>query len=759
MVTSLLLVQLLSAPAPLWAGEPVARVGEERVPDPGRWLEKHERDEVEAWWAERRTEARAWIDAGEVDRELLTSWLHLWRSESTPVPRLMDHRAGVSLWSVTTRELYEPPVEDGESEDPGADDGTAGGKREFTLTERRWLTRLFVQQPGEAWPGTELVPSEEERIRLLCMGRLDPTGRQVIHGRRPAWEDLSEEERGEPQPCPLRLRDLETGEETELGELTWANLSWRPEQERILLSHRVSKRRAALAWLDPETGAIEEIRRDRFLLQPWLHEDGSFVGFSTWSVKRGRKPARILLGDIDEPDDLSWVRTFWRWPWYGSASMVGYTGEEVLLLTDWYGEGRNVIRVDPEQPTWYHWRVPVEERPGMDLEHGRLHGEDLYLVWARGGLQQLEVRPWAGGLGEILDLGMDATSVRTWRSTQEHAIIEARSPVKVRWLVRARTGELALIHEHDVAEDATFEVLEIPADDGTPVPVSLLSPKAPAPPEGRPVLLHVYGGFGSSQGLHGMSSVRRAWLDAGGVYGVIHARGGRELGEGWHEAALLEKLPRTFDDVVSVARGLVDLGIAEEGRVAITGASNGGLTVAAAVARDPGAFGAVIGSAGVYDLLRARRFGRWWPDEYGRLKEPEQRAVLRAESPVHRVPEGPLPPVLVITGKVDPIVSPAHSYKLVQAWSELEGGPVLLEVDLWGSHGGDAEDREDWVVEDSDQLSALKLAFLARALGVRLLPELQQPEQPEQPEQPDPAEEPGEVPPSGTGDAAEGHGG
>lgn len=340
---------------------------------------------------------------------------------------------------------------------------------------------------------------------------------------------------------------------------------------------------------------------------------------------------------------------------------------------------------------------------------------------------------------------MDATSIRSWRSTQEHAVIEARSPVEVRWFLRARTGELALLHAHRVVEDAVFEVVEIPADDGATVPVSLVRPTGPAPPEGRPALLNVYGGFGHSQGLYGMSSSRKAWLDAGGVYGVIHARGGRELGEHWHEEAQLEKLPRTFEDVVAAARGLVDLGIAGEGRVAIAGSSNGGLTVAAAVARDPGAFGAVIGNAGVYDLLRAKRFGRWWPDEYGRLKEPEQAAVLRAESPVHRLPAGPLPPVLLTTGRVDPVVSPAHSYKLALAWGELEGGPVLLEVDLWGSHGGDAEDREDWVVEDSDQASALKLAFLARALEVELLPQLREP-----------AGEEREA--SGTGDAAEGHG-
>ena len=162
------------------------------------------------------------------------------------------------------------------------------------------------------------------------------------------------------------------------------------------------------------------------------------------------------------------------------------------------------------------------------------------------------------------------------------------------------------------------------------------------------------------------------------------------------------------------------LGLAAEGRVAIEGTSNGGLTVAAAVARDPSAFGAVIANAGVHDLLRARRFGRWWPEEYGRLKDPEQAAVLRAESPVHRVPAGPLPPVLITTGQADPIVAPAHSYKLAAAWQDLPGGPVLLVVDPWGSHGGDPKTVADWEMEDADHLSAQKLAFLSRALEVEL---------------------------------------
>jgi hypothetical protein len=83
----------------------------------------------------------------------------------------------------------------------------------------------------------------------------------------------------------------------------------------------------------------------------------------------------------------------------------------------------------------------------------------------------------------------------------------------------------------------------------------------------------------------------------------------------------------------------------------------GGSDGQAAVARDPSAFGAAIGAAGGYDLLRARRFGRWWPDGYGRLSDPAQAAVLCDESPIHLVPAGLLPPVLLVTGQVDPIVA------------------------------------------------------------------------------------------------------
>lgn len=238
---------------------------------------------------------------------------------------------------------------------------------------------------------------------------------------------------------------------------------------------------------------------------------------------------------------------------------------------------------------------------------------------------------------------------------------------------------------------------------GARVPVTLVRAAGTEPGPEAPLWVDVYGGFGVAQSA---SDARLGeWIRAGGWWATVHVRGGGERGEAWHEAGQgVHKVQAALDLNAAVA-GLHAAGIGTPARTVAWGESNGGLVVAAAVARAPGSYGALVSSVGPHDLVAARRLARpdprtagpwgsilawpppdggygWWVgDEYPRPWLAAERDAATTTSPVYTTPSGPLPPTYLLTGRWDPVVNPLHSVRLAAAWADLPGGPVLLRVD------------------------------------------------------------------------------
>src|SRR4029079_13491376 len=127
-------------------------------------------------------------------------------------------------------------------------------------------------------------------------------------------------------------------------------------------------------------------------------------------------------------------------------------------------------------------------------------------------------------------------------------------------------------------------------------------------------------------------------------------------------------------------------------RLAINGASNGGLLIGAVLNQRPDLFGAAIPSVGVMDMLRYEGFtiGWAWASDFGSVKQAEEFAALRAYSPYHNVRAGAhYPPTLITTADHDDRVVPAHSFKYAAALQAAQGGeaPILIRIDVRAGHG------------------------------------------------------------------------
>jgi prolyl oligopeptidase len=229
--------------------------------------------------------------------------------------------------------------------------------------------------------------------------------------------------------------------------------------------------------------------------------------------------------------------------------------------------------------------------------------------------------------------------------------------------------------------------------------------------------LYGYGGYGISlnPNFHVES---RVWFDHGGVYVVANLRGGGEFGEKWHKAGNLTRKQNVFDDFAACAEYLIQHHYTQPQRLAVEGASNGGLLMGAFLTQHPDLVHAVVSHVGIYDSLRTELEpnGAFNVTEFGTVTDPAQFAALYAYSPYHHVVDGAAyPAVLMLTGDHDGRVNPYNSRKMIarlQAANRSDH-PILLRTTSAAGHGmGTSLDER--IAEQADVY-----AFLFEELGVK----------------------------------------
>lgn len=179
------------------------------------------------------------------------------------------------------------------------------------------------------------------------------------------------------------------------------------------------------------------------------------------------------------------------------------------------------------------------------------------------------------------------------------------------------------------------------------------------------------------------------WIEMGGIQVDAVLRGGTEFGTAWHSAAMGPTKQRTFDDAIACAEKLVSDRWTSPKKLALFGASEGGLMVGAAVTQRPDLFGAAIVDSGLFDMIRGDRYGMATM-EFGSADASEaQFRTLLAYSPYHHVRDGVnYPAMLIVAGAHDNIVFPAHSLKFAAAMQHAQAGPgpILLYVISGSGH-------------------------------------------------------------------------
>jgi prolyl oligopeptidase len=269
----------------------------------------------------------------------------------------------------------------------------------------------------------------------------------------------------------------------------------------------------------------------------------------------------------------------------------------------------------------------------------------------------------------------------------------------------------------EVPEVATRQVA-YSSKDGTVVRMLVISSGDGEPGPPRPAILYGYGGFGISM-QPGYAASILAWVERGGVYAIASLRGGGDEGEDWHRAGMRDRKQNVFDDFHAAAEKLIADGWTTREQLAISGGSNGGLLVGAALTQRPDLYAAAVCSAPLLDMVRYERFGlgETWNDEYGTAADPEQLRWLLSYSPYHHVHDRTsYPPVLFTVFDSDTRVDPLHARKMCAALQHATSArwpdrPILLRRESDVGHGARAVSR-------SASLTADTLAFLGFHVGL-----------------------------------------
>lgn len=287
-----------------------------------------------------------------------------------------------------------------------------------------------------------------------------------------------------------------------------------------------------------------------------------------------------------------------------------------------------------------------------------------------------------------------------------------------------RTGALERIFEVTPGGDYSQVVVhtfDATSADGTKVPVAVVT-LAGRPQDGSaPAILTGYGGFRNVYGPRFIGT-SLAWLERGGVLAYADIRGGSSFGEAWHQGGMRTTKQHSFDDFHAAARELVRQKWTSAATLGITGGSNGGLLVGAAMTQHPEAYRAVVSFVGIYDMLRHETFpnGEYNTKEYGATSDSAEFAALMAYSPLHHVAHGTnYPSILMETGLNDPRVASWQSRKFTAALQAASsGGPVLLLTRSDAGHGIGAP------FSQRVGNAAIALGFFAHELGVPREPAL-----------------------------------
>jgi prolyl oligopeptidase len=665
-IVSLTLISLMAGASLLWAqaGQipkpPQARrdnVVDDyfgvKVPDPYRWLEDQKSPETRAWISAEKKYSSALLDAWTGREQVRKRLTELMKVDAVGIPM---ERGGRYFFKRRTAD-----------QDQGV------------LYMRRGLE-------GKDEVLVDPNPMSADHSTSVSLDDVSPDGELVAYGIRQGGQDQA----------AIHFLNVETRQELpdRLPSARYFSVALRPDKTGVYYSrhgeegtrvyfHRFGTPRTKDAEIfgkgyGPEKGIVVATSSDfRYLLLIVFYGSAASRTEVYYQDLAGGGPLKTLVNDLH------------------ARFIADIAGDTIYVQTNWKAPKERILAVSLKDPAREHWReiIPQSDFP---IDSFYLVGGKILVSYIENAASHVKIFTPDGRFIRDLplpSLGTVAGIAGRWKTPDAFVSFSSFTvPETIYRYDAASAARSVWARQHVPIESDEFEVEQVwyHSKDGTRVPMFLAHRKGLKPNGKLATLMTGYGGFDVSMTPY-FSALAALWVEQGGLFALPSLRGGGEFGEAWHRAGMLENKQNVFDDFTSAGDWLVTNHYTNPHKLAIIGASNGGLLVGAAITQRPDLFQAAVCGYPLLDMLRYQKFllGRLWVPEYGSADNPDEFKYLYAYSPYQHVIAGTkYPAVLFITGDFDTRVAPLHARKMtaeMQAASA-SGRPILLRYDTEAGH-------------------------------------------------------------------------
>ncbi|KPH11201.1 prolyl oligopeptidase family serine peptidase [Chryseobacterium sp. ERMR1:04] len=380
------------------------------------------------------------------------------------------------------------------------------------------------------------------------------------------------------------------------------------------------------------------------------------------------------------------------------AKNFDFWNDKVVFQSSYNSSLNKLCRTKIANPDFKNAEILVPDKKDEIINSYRITKDGIYYVTNKNGVEarlylykdgkDIPITlPYPSGNIDLQTKGDNNSDI--WITCSGWANEEQRFKYDVK--AKILTPEnLTPVTEYPEFNDIIVNEITIKARDGEEIPVSLLYNKNIKKDGKNMVLIDSYGSYGISYTPF-FAKMYLLWVNQGGMVAIAHVRGGGEKGESWRLGGHKETKPNTWKDLIDCTEYLINEKYTSKDKVAIWGASAGGITVGRAMTERPDLFKTVIAEVGVLNILRDEVSPNSQPKEFGNIKDPNEFKALLEMDAYHHIKKGVNYPATFITGGINDqrvIVWQPVKFAAKLMANDTSNNPILLKIDFEGGHAG-----------------------------------------------------------------------